>query len=171
MIAVTSIMGVDRALKRLRPRFILSLSDPGVRLDYSDVGRHLHIETLDTTVASDRPGFPNIECVRRILEFGAEWSGHDPMLVFCTAAHSRSPAAAALLIAQKFPDHVERIARNIARKLPQARPNPRLIEAGDDLLGLNGRLITAVKAMPGPTLRDFQDRFATIPFPISEKKR
>lgn len=174
MITVTGIMGIDRALRLVRPRFVVSLLDPGVVVDYSDVvgpGNHLHLEVFDTLASSNRPGFPNEKCVDRILKFGAQWSGHDRVIVHCVAAQSRSPAAAAILLAQQFPDHVERIARDIARKLPQARPNLRLVEAGDKLLGLNGRLFTAIKEMPEPTLRDFENRFATIPFPVALEDR
>lgn len=174
MITVTGIMGIERALKLLRPTYIISLLDPGVTIDHSDAvgaGCHLHIEVYDTLASANRPGFPNERCVERILAFGARWSGHDRMVIHCVAAQSRSPATAAILLAQKFPDHVGRIARNISQKLPQARPNLRLIEAGDKLLGLNGRLFTAIKEIPEPTLRDFENRFATIPFPISLEDR
>lgn len=174
MITVCGVRGIDRALRLLRPSYVVSLLDPGVTIDHSDAigaGRHLHIEVYDTLATANRPGFPNERCVERILAFGARWSGHDRMVIHCVAAQSRSPATAAVLLAQKFPDHVERIARLISQKLPQARPNLRLIEAGDKLLGLNGRLFTAIKAMPEPTLRDFENRFATIPFPVSLERR
>lgn len=174
MITVTGIRGIERAMKLLRPAYVMSLLDPGVNIDHSDIvgaDRHLHIGVYDTLASSNRLGFPNERCVERILAFGSQWPDHERMIVHCVAAQSRSPAAAAILLAQKFPDHVERIARNIVQKLPQARPNLRLIEAGDKLLGLNGRLFTAIKEMPEPTLRDFENRYATIPFPNSLENR
>jgi len=174
MITVCGVRGIDRALRLLRPAYVVSLLDPGVVVDYSDVvgtGNHLHLQVHDTLASADRPGFPNEKCVERILAFGARWKAHDRLIVHCIAAQSRSPAAAAILMAQKFPDHVERIARDLARKLPQARPNLRLIEAGDKALGLNGRLFAAIKEMPEPSLRDFENRFATIPFPAALEDR
>lgn len=174
MITVTGIMGIDRALRLVRPRYVISLLDPGVVVDYSDVvgaGYHLHLQVYDTLASADRSGFPNEKCVERILAFGAKWSGRDRMVVHCIAAQSRSPAAAAILLAQKFPDQVEQIARLISRKLPQARPNLRLVEAGDKLLGLRGHLFTAIRDMPEPSLRDFENRFATIPFPAALEDR
>ena len=174
MLTVTGIRGIERALKLLRPAYVVSLLDPGVSIDHSGfvgAGRHLHISVHDTLAFSNRLGFPNERCVERILAFGSQWPGHERMIVHCVAAQSRSPAVAALLIAQKFPGHEKRIARDIARKLPQARPNLRLVEAGDKLLGLNGRLFAAIKEMPEPTLRDFENRFATIPVPLSLEDR
>lgn len=165
MIAVTTLFGLDRALARFKPRFLVSLLDPGSMIAPSDrilPGEHFRIECHDTLATSNRKGFPNEEVVQKLLALGSRWSGHDRLLTHCIAAQSRSPAAAIILLAQKNPGYEERIARLVARKLPQARPNPRLIEAGDRLLGLNGRLISAVKAMPEPTLRDFQDRYASI---------
>ena len=166
MIAVTTLLGLDRALARFKPRFLVSLLDPGSMIDASDQilpGEHLRLECYDTLVASSNRGFPNQAIVEKLLEFGVRWSGHDRLLTHCIAAQSRSPAAAVILLAQKNPGQEERIARLVARKLPQARPNPRLIEVGDRLLGLGGRLISAVKAMPEPSLRDFENRYASVP--------
>lgn len=174
MLAVTSLFGLDRALARFKPRYLVSLLDPGAMIAPSErilPGEHFRIECHDTLATSSRLGFPNEAVVQKLLAFGDRWSCRDRVLVHCIAAQSRSPAAAAILLAQKYPEHVERIARDITRKLPQARPNLRLIEAGDKLLGLNGRLFAAIKTMPEPTLRDFENRFATIPFPISLEDR
>lgn len=166
MIAVTTLFGLDRALARFKPRYLLSLLDPGAMIAPSDrvlPGEHFRIECHDTLATSSRQGFPNEEVVRKLLALGSRWSGRDRVLMHCVAAQSRSPAAAIILLAQKNPGYEDRIARLIAQKLPQSRPNPRLIEAGDRLLGLDGRLIAAVKAMPEPSLRDFQDRYASMP--------
>ena len=174
MLAVTTLFGLDRALTRFKPRFLVSLLDPGAMIAPSErilPGEHFRIECYDTLATSNKSGFPNEEVVQILLALGNRWSGRDRVLIHCVAAQSRSPAAAAILMAQKFPDHVERIARDISRKLPQARPNLRLVEAGDKLLGLDGRLFTAIKEMPEPTLRDFENRFATIPFPTPLEPR
>lgn len=77
---------------------------------------------------------------------GSEARAH--LLVHCFAGISRSTAAAAVLLAQAFPEVPgPALFAELHRLRPQAWPNLRLVELGDELLGRNGDLVRAASAL------------------------
>src|SRR5579863_9041833 len=100
---------------------------------------------------------PSRDDVARLLAFGRELGeppgGH--LLVHCHAGVSRSTAAAALILAQAYPDRPAHEALDaVARIRPRAWPNLRILEFGDALLGRNGEIVAAA----GETYRRVLDR-------------
>ncbi|WP_411034996.1 tyrosine phosphatase family protein [Shinella sp. BYT-45] len=86
--------------------------------------------------------------VAAILGFARGWDRQAPLLVHCQMGVSRSPAAALLAALAVEPDQDEHdLAQRLRRASAQATPNARLIEIGDHMLGRNGRLVAAVKAI------------------------
>jgi predicted protein tyrosine phosphatase len=164
-IAITSLAKLDRALERFKPRYLISLCDPFAVIDHCPLilpREHLRLACHDTNAESNQPGYPNDDLARQLLEF---WERCDPRaraLVHCNAGKSRSPATAILLLAHSNPGDEERVALISSEILPHAQPNTRLIEAGDRVLRLNGRLVAAVKAMPKPTAVDFEEDFVAF---------
>jgi len=70
------------------------------------------------------------------------------MVIHCWMGVSRSPAAAAIASLAIDPEEDDfELAGRLRRVAPHATPNPRLIEFGDRLLGRDGRLIAAIKAI------------------------
>jgi predicted protein tyrosine phosphatase len=86
---------------------------------------------------------PSRRDVEELLAFGRELdTGH--LLVHCHAGVSRSTAAAALILAQAFPDRpATDVFDAVVRLRPRAWPNLRILEFGDELLGRNGEVIAA----------------------------
>jgi predicted protein tyrosine phosphatase len=88
--------------------------------------------------------------VERLLEFGRDLNapaGHH-LLVHCHAGVSRSTAAAALILAQAYPERPAQEALDrVARMRPRAWPNLRILEFGDALLGRNGEIVAAASAI------------------------
>ena len=83
--------------------------------------------------------------IAKLLKFGAV---HKNLLVHCRAGSSRSAAAAMLLEIQRDRLHTNEIEPFVAKfqsRYPFARPNQRIVECGDRVLGLDRRLIAAVK--------------------------
>jgi predicted protein tyrosine phosphatase len=88
--------------------------------------------------------------VEQLLEFGRELDepAASHLLVHCHAGVSRSTAAAALILAQAYPERQARDALEaVALMRPRAWPNLRMLEFGDELLGRNGELVAAAGAI------------------------
>jgi predicted protein tyrosine phosphatase len=93
---------------------------------------------------------PSLRDVERLLALGRELidapQGH--LLIHCHAGVSRSTAAAALILAQAWPDRPARVAFDAVTNIrPRAWPNMRILELGDGLLGRNGEIVAAVAAV------------------------
>ncbi len=75
-----------------------------------------------------------------------EPEGRAHLLVHCHMGISRSTAAAVLLLAEARPNSsATAIMAEIAKVRSKAWPNLRMIEIGDDMLGMNGDLVEAVR--------------------------
>jgi predicted protein tyrosine phosphatase len=86
--------------------------------------------------------------VREIIDFAAGWDQTAPLIVHCWMGVSRSPAAAVIAALSLRPDQSEEtLAQRLRAASPYATPNMRIIEIGDHLLGRDGRLVKAIKAI------------------------
>jgi len=91
---------------------------------------------------------PSRADIAALLAFGAGWDGAHPFLVHCSMGISRSTAAALILAAAARPDIPEaRLAGALRAAAPCATPNPLMIALADGLLGRDGRLVAAVRAI------------------------
>ncbi len=141
---------------------VLSILDPGwpepEALRGFAVDRRLKLHFHD--VIEPLPGWtaPQRWDVELLLAFGRDLgaidgaAGEEPrrphLLVHCHAGVSRSTAAAILILAQRDPARPAReVAGEILRLRPRAWPNLRIIELGDALLGRDGEIVAAVRAL------------------------
>ncbi|MBO9123317.1 MULTISPECIES: tyrosine phosphatase family protein [unclassified Rhizobium] len=91
---------------------------------------------------------PDETHVREIIDFAAEWDQTAPLIVHCWMGVSRSPAAAVIAALSLRPEQSEEaVAQRLRAASPYATPNMRIIEIGDQLLGRDGRLVKAIKAI------------------------
>ncbi|WP_296435475.1 MULTISPECIES: tyrosine phosphatase family protein [unclassified Rhizobium] len=91
---------------------------------------------------------PDETHVREIIDFAAGWDQTAPLIVHCWMGVSRSPAAAVIAALSLRPDQSEvTLAQRLRAASPYATPNMRIIEIGDHLLGRDGRLVKAIKAI------------------------
>jgi predicted protein tyrosine phosphatase len=93
---------------------------------------------------------PSSRDVERLLALGLELidAPQSHLLIHCHAGVSRSTAAAALILAQAWPDRPARVAFDaVANIRPRAWPNMRILELGDGLLGRDGEIVAAVAAV------------------------
>ncbi|MBO9193649.1 tyrosine phosphatase family protein [Rhizobium sp. 16-449-1b] len=91
---------------------------------------------------------PDETHVREIIDFAAEWDQTTPLIVHCWMGVSRSPAAAVIAALSLRPNQSEEaLAQRLRAASPYATPNMRIIEIGDQLLGRDGRLVKAIKAI------------------------
>lgn len=114
-----------------------------------NAARHLKLGMNDITFAGTGDLIaPQEAHVSEIITFAQAWDRTQPLLVHCWMGVSRSPAAAVIASLAIAPeDDDEALANRLRQASPFATPNSRLIEIGDRMLGRNGRLIAAIKAI------------------------
>lgn len=131
------------------PSHLLELAAPGDEAPAIDGPAHrLSLRFHD--IEGPRPGLtpPDAGQVEALLAFGRSWDGARPLLVHCLLGISRSTAAAFALACQCDPDTPEAAhAANLRRAAPCATPNPLVVTLADRLLGRDGRMIEAVRAI------------------------
>lgn len=111
--------------------------------------RHLTLQMNDITFkGNDKLIAPDDVHIQTLIDFAREWDQSAPLLVHCWMGVSRSPAAAIIVALAVKPDEDDAIlAARLRTVSPFATPNARIIEIGDTLLGRNGALVSAVKAI------------------------
>lgn len=88
---------------------------------------------------------PAASHVRTLIDFADRWDRSTPMIVHCWAGISRSTAGAFIIACAHNPDRDEtEIAGALRTASPSATPNARLVALADDVLGRNGRMISAI---------------------------
>lgn len=150
-IVVAPLSRIAEAASRTGTRQMVSLMAAGhavhrpAAISHTD---HLRIEMNDIAVETDGLILPAASHVEALLRFVDRWDRTAPLLVHCWMGISRSPAAALLALLHLSPGaDPDRVARRLRAASPYATPNARLIEAGDAVLGLGGRLTEAVAAI------------------------
>lgn len=111
--------------------------------------RHLTLQMNDITFkGNEKLIAPDDVHIQTLIDFAREWDQSAPLLVHCWMGVSRSPAAAIIVALAVKPDEDDALlAARLRTVSPFATPNARIIEIGDRLLGRNGALISAVKAI------------------------
>ena len=124
--------------------YLVSIGDPhdDLPVGYHAFGRKLRLLIAD--VLSDEGATE--EDVRCIIALAESLRGDTgTVLVHCEAGVSRSSATALIMYACWLGPGSEREAMSrVLAQRPIAAPNRRMVEIGDRLLGLNGRLLEAL---------------------------
>jgi len=116
---------------------------------------HLLLDMDDIADIMDGYVHPTEQHVEKLIAFVTAWDRAAPIVVHCYAGISRSTAGAFITACALNPKRDElTIARAIRSFSPSAQPNSRLVTLGDTILGRNGRMIEAVRAI-GPGLASY----------------
>ncbi len=131
---------------------------PGVIL----ANRHLKLAMNDIGFAGTNGLVaPSEAHVAELIDFVRTWDQSAPLIVHCWMGVSRSPAAAAVAILALHPEEDDMaLATRLRKAAPHATPNSRLIEIGDRMLGRQGRLVAAMKAIGRGVETDGRASFA-----------
>lgn len=150
-LAVCSLARIGETARRHAPSHMLTVisGDPPVaRPQGVAAADHLRLNMND--IAVDTPGLttPGEAHVRAIIDFSRRWNRAAPLLIHCFAGVSRSTASAYTIALALDPERDEAdLARDLRLRSPTATPNPKLVAIADDLLGRNGRMVDAVRAI------------------------
>jgi predicted protein tyrosine phosphatase len=148
---VSPLRDAPTVIKWKRPSHVITLLEDGLMSQAPralDPSRHLRLSVHDIWQPNAGETLPDDNLVRTILDFAADWRGHSPMLVHCWAGVSRSTATAFLVACERNPETPEAtIAQALRAASPGATPNPLIVQLADDIMGRQGRMVDAVKAI------------------------
>jgi len=132
-----------------KPSRIISILDPGwdfPELGPTYVGRHLCLEFHDIHLPTLDRVMPAATHVDRLLRFLKRWDPKDPLLIHCRAGIGRSTAAAFIAACYHNANIDEqRIAAELRKACPIARPNKTLIRIADNAMNREGRMLAAME--------------------------
>jgi len=136
-------------LKQHKPARVVSILDPGSsfpNLGPAFAGRHLRLAFHDIHFPSAKQTLPSATHIDRLLRFFDRWDPEDGLLIHCRAGIGRSPATAFIAACYHNPGRDElRIASDLRRSSPSARPNRTLIRLADNAMDRAGRMKDAVE--------------------------
>jgi predicted protein tyrosine phosphatase len=128
--------------------------------------RHLRIGVHDVIEPAEGSVVPELSHIADMLGFVKNWDRTAPLLVHCWAGISRSTAAAYIALCDIHgPGHENHIARALRFRAPHAQPNRLMIRHADQLLGRDGRMVTAVDAM-GEARPSWQGAIVELPIDL-----
>lgn len=117
---------------------------------------HLLLDMDDINDPIDGYVAPAEEHVTGLLAFVRAWDRKAPLVIHCYAGISRSTAGAFVTACALNPQRDEaQIARALRDASPTAMPNLRIISIADRMLGRDGRMIVAIRAI-GPGMAAYQ---------------
>ena len=159
-IICTSRNMATNALNKYNPDSVISIVDnkhsPLLNvsgcINYHVIEFH-DVVTLDENYPKDRYNAPSPKHIKEIVRIARFLDEHEKLLVHCHAGQSRSPAAALIIVAARFPQYLEFFAQHFRNEAPWIKPNPRMIHIADEVLNLDGKLIKALQDMPPPSMR------------------
>ncbi len=151
MIYVCSLARIGEVVERTGAERLLSLLAEGTAITRPAAiaaDGHLVLSLHDIAEAQDGLTMPGREHVEALLAFARTWNRAKPLVINCYAGISRSTASAYIIAAALAPERDElELARTLRGLSPSATPNPRLIAIADDMLGRDGRMITAIASI------------------------
>ena len=109
---------------------------------------HLRLRLDDISVPLEGYTIPAEEHIAELLTFVHSWDRAAPLVIHCYAGVSRSTAGAFVSACALNPRRAEaEIAQDIRRLSPTATPNARIVALADQMLGRDGRMVTAIEAI------------------------
>lgn len=149
-IVVSPLSKLEEQIALHQPSHIVTLSSHPLPALSSEAER-LSLLFNDITEPRDGLTMPNEGHVRALLDFASKWGHGDrakPLLIHCYAGVSRSTASAYIITLALDPNLDETaLAQKLRELSPSATPNIQLISLADDMLGRDGRMVAAIKAI------------------------
>jgi len=172
MITLSDAVWAYAAVESREAEYLVSLMSPQNMIATPptiDPGNHLRLMMDDVELPSDEFVTPSRAHIDELLEFGESIDENSEVVVHCSMGMQRSPAAIIILLSQWNRGREIEVVKTVSARAPKARPNQLIIRIGDEALGCDGALISAVfpDALPEPlgepTYRGSLDGFESFP--------
>ena len=151
MIHVCPLADLDDVVGRHRPSHLVSLVSPSMpEIAGRSIADAQYLRLGINDIVAPQEGYVLAQeaDVARLVGFVAAWPRIRPMVMHCWFGVSRSPAAAYIAACALAPEADEMmIAAWLRERAPFATPNARLVALADDILGREGRMCAAIRAI------------------------
>lgn len=151
MLYVSSLSRLKETVERTGATRMVTLINAGTPVERPAAiapDNHLFLAFNDIVDPIEGMVPPGEEHVSSLLDFVRGWERTAPMVIHCWAGISRSTAGAFITACALTPDADEAaLASALRNRAPSATPNARLVAIADRMLGRNGRMIEAVRAI------------------------
>ena len=142
---------LNETVTTTRASHVVSLMGAGAHVERPaaiTAERHLVIGVSDIVEPLEGHVLAGTEHIERLIGFVRSWGRESPLVVHCWAGISRSTAGAYIAACALAPERDEAaIACALRQASPSATPNARFVALADDLLGRQGRMVDAIRAI------------------------
>jgi predicted protein tyrosine phosphatase len=138
--------------RRATVAYLISIGGPHERPPAGMANVAARVRLVFDDVVTEEDGGPSRDDVERLIRFARGVDlGQGSVLVHCQAGIGRSSAAALVTLSIVLgPGHELEAAEYVLRENPRARPNPRMLELADEILGGGSGLLKAWTTVRGP---------------------
>jgi predicted protein tyrosine phosphatase len=148
---VCSLSRLHDTVTATRASHVLSLMGVGAQIERPATivpDRHLFIGVSDIVEPLEGHILAEARHMEQLITFVRGWNRESPIVIHCWAGISRSTAGAYIAACALAPERDEaEIARALRAASPMATPNRHFVALADDLLGRNGRMVDAIRAI------------------------
>ncbi|MCG7392405.1 protein tyrosine phosphatase [Microvirga sp. ACRRW] len=142
---------LNETIAAIGPSHVVSLMSAGAVVErHASIApeRHLSISVNDIVQPMEGHVLAGPEHMEQLIAFIRAWDRASPLLFHCWAGISRSTAAAYIAACALAPEREEaEIARTLRDAAPSATPNARFVALADEILGRQGRMVDAIRAI------------------------
>ena len=185
MIIVCSLSDLVNVCQSVKPKFVISVIDPGYAPETPNgVKHHLKLGFDDIVkISSDNKIFrqnkdnipqtlPAQNHVDSIIEFTKKYEDNDHIVIHCWCGVSRSMATATYLLCRNNTSTIEQNIKYIRSTAPHANPNKLLIKLFESKLNVKNEISSSFEKFPYTKTYDCSSNFAPVTlFDIKEMKK
>ena len=189
MIIVTSLKDHAQVCQSVNASHLISVIDPGyepntpeivknhLKLGFDDIveinkNNFIHRNTgFSQSQSLNNQILPNIDHIKKIIEFVKSWDQVQPIVIHCWCGVSRSMATAIFIICNYHPNNIDSNVRYMRKIAAHANPNTLMISMFEKYLNVEGKINEAFRKHPYTTTYDCDTNFAPVSiFKLSEIK-
>ena len=185
MIIVCSLNDLNNVCESVKPRFVISVIDPGyapetpkgvehhLKLGFDDIVKISPENKIFRLNTNDIPQtLPAVNDINSIVEFTKNYKDDENIVIHCWCGVSRSMATATYLLCRNNTSTIEENIKYIREVAPHANPNKLMIKLFENKLNVKNEISSAYEKFPYTKTYDCSSNFAPVTlFDIKEIKK